>query len=223
MKVVYEFEHPTVHISYHNMLDFLIRGTVHIVKVQCSSEENNFVVLTSEQDCMCPISLGSAASCFLFELTHHGINIFLIFFDVSTNAVQVTTLPLRTFFLNESYLQWLIFVESKTKFSHLIPAAPVVSPKAHSVVDPENTVISWEPVTKPEGIEIVSYQVTVERNDPLRVLDVHNLPPTAQRMQIPVDFLEYDTPYQFEVLAKEKSGNQTITVGFFRTKKQPGQ
>ena len=113
--------------------------------------------------------------------------------------------------------------ESKTKFSHMIPAAPVVSPKAHSVVDPENTVISWEPVTKPEEIKIVSYQVTVERNDPLRVLDVQNLPSTARKMQIPADFLEYDTLYQFEVLAKEKSGNQTITVGFFRTIKEPGK
>jgi hypothetical protein len=113
--------------------------------------------------------------------------------------------------------------ESKTNFSHMIPAAPVVSPKAHSVVDPENTVISWEAVTKPEGIKIVSYQVTVERNNPLRVLDVQNLPPTAGKMQIPADFLEYDTPYQFEVLAKEESGNQTITVGFFRTIKGPGK
>jgi hypothetical protein len=113
--------------------------------------------------------------------------------------------------------------ESKTRFSHMIPAAPVVSPKAHSVVDPENTVISWKPIDKPEGIEIVSYQVTVERHNPLRILDVQNLPPTAQKMQIPRDFLEYDTPYQFEVLAKEKSGNQTITVGFFRTSKKPGK
>lgn len=111
--------------------------------------------------------------------------------------------------------------ESKTTFSHMIPAAPVVSPKAHSVVDPKNTVIRWEPVTKPEGIEIVSYQVTVERHNPLRVLDVQNLPPTARKMQIPADFLEYDTPYQFEVLAKEESGNQTITVGFFRTTGAP--
>jgi hypothetical protein len=113
--------------------------------------------------------------------------------------------------------------ESKTEFSHMIPAAPVVSPKAHSLVDPESTVISWEPVVKPEGVKIVSYQVTVERNNPLRVLDVQNLPPTARKIQIPADFLEYDTPYQFEVLAKEKSGNQTITVGFFRTIKEPGK
>ena len=105
----------------------------------------------------------------------------------------------------------------------MIPAAPVVSPKAHSVVDPKNTVISWEPVTKPEGIEIVSFQVTVERNNPLRVLDVQNLSPISRKMQIPADFLEYDTPYQFEVLAKEKSGNQTITVGFFRTSKEPSR
>jgi hypothetical protein len=109
--------------------------------------------------------------------------------------------------------------ESKTKFTHMVPAAPVVSPKAHSVVDPKNTVISWKPVTKPKGINIVSYQVIVERNDPLRVLDV-TLPPTARKIQIPAEFLEYDTPYQFEVLAKEESRNQTISIGFFKTSKK---
>lgn len=113
--------------------------------------------------------------------------------------------------------------ESKATFTHRVPAAPVVSPKAHSEVNPRNAVIRWEPVTKPEGIEIVGYQVTVERNDPLRVLDLQNLPPTARKIRIPAEFLEYDTPYQFEVLAKEKSGNQTITVGFFRTTKEPGK
>ena len=109
--------------------------------------------------------------------------------------------------------------ESTTAFTHNVPAAPVVSPEAHSVTDPNNTVISWEPVTSPKGIKIASYQVVVEREDPLRVLDVQNLPPSARQLAIPADFLEYDTPYQFEVLAKEESGNQTITVGFFRTRK----
>ena len=113
--------------------------------------------------------------------------------------------------------------ESKTKFTHTVPAAPVVSPKAHSVTDPENTVISWEPVTKPEGIKIISYEVIVERNEPLRVFDVQHLPSTATKIRVPVDFLEYDTPYQFEVLAKEESGNQTISCGFFRTEKQTGK
>ena len=42
-------------------------------------------------------------------------------------------------------------------------------------------------------------------------------------MQIPADFLEYDTPYQFELLAREESGNQTITVVFFRTIKASGK
>ena len=78
-------------------------------------------------------------------------------------------------------------------------------------------------VHQPEGIEIVSYEVIVERNNPLRVLDVQNLAPTARKMYIPADFLEYDTPYTFEVLAKEKSGNQTITVGFFRTMRGPAE
>ncbi|MCC6680431.1 MAG: fibronectin type III domain-containing protein [Phycisphaeraceae bacterium] len=107
--------------------------------------------------------------------------------------------------------------ESKTRFTHMVPAAPLVSPAAHSVVDPQQAVISWQPVTEPRGIKIASYQVIVEREDPLRVLDVKNLAPTATQLHIPADFLEYDTPYTFEVLAREESGNQTITVGFFRT------
>jgi hypothetical protein len=113
--------------------------------------------------------------------------------------------------------------ESTTDFTHNVPAAPVVSPKAHSVTDPNHTVISWEAVTAPKGIKIASYQVVVERENPLRVLDVQNLPPSARQLAIPADFLEYDTPYQFEVLAKEESGNQTITVGFFRTTREPGK
>ena len=34
---------------------------------------------------------------------------------------------------------------------------------------------------------------------------------------VPVEFLEPDTVYELEVLALEESGNQTITVGFFKT------
>ena len=112
--------------------------------------------------------------------------------------------------------------ESKTTLTHKIPAGPVASPAAHTVVDPENTVIAWEPVTRPEGIHIVSYQVTVERNNPLRIFDVQNLPSSAKYMKVPPEFLEYDTSYQFEVLAREESGNQTITVGFFKTMPPPG-
>ena len=34
---------------------------------------------------------------------------------------------------------------------------------------------------------------------------------------VPAEFLDADTVYELEVLALEVSGNQTISVGFFKT------
>jgi hypothetical protein len=48
------------------------------------------------------------------------------------------------------------------------------------------------------------------------ILDVH-LPADRNSLSIPVQFLEPGTEYELEVLALEASGNQTITVSFFRT------
>jgi hypothetical protein len=68
----------------------------------------------------------------------------------------------------------------------------------------------------PPGIEIIGYQVAVEREDPLRVLNA-DLPPTSTSFTVPADFLEPGTEYMFEVLAIEVSGNQTIAAGSFET------
>ena len=47
--------------------------------------------------------------------------------------------------------------------------------------------------------------------------DVHVLP-SLTALEVPSEFLEPNTPYELEVLALEKSGNQTITVIHFETK-----
>ena len=117
---------------------------------------------------------------------------------------------------------------SKATFTHVIPAGPViVSPQEGDEVDPANLVISWETVTnKLEGsgageLVIVAYQVIVERadNDELgaapRIFDI-KLPASSAAVQsvtIPPEFLKPDTEYEFEVLAIEAGGNQTITEG----------
>ena len=44
-----------------------------------------------------------------------------------------------------------------------------------------------------------------------------HVPPTLNSLRVPVEFLEADTVYELEVLALEVSGNQTISVGFFKT------
>jgi Fibronectin type III domain len=100
--------------------------------------------------------------------------------------------------------------------THDIPDAPVVVSPEEGPVDPDNTVISWNPVESPPGIEITGYEVTVERVDPLRILSA-DLPPTSTSFTVPADFLEPGTEYKFEVLAIEASGNQTITLRSFET------
>jgi len=97
--------------------------------------------------------------------------------------------------------------------THNIPDGPVIlSPLEDDVVDPNNTVISWNAVTTPLGINIVGYQVIVERADALRVFDI-KLPGTATSVTVPPEFFEPGTQYKFEVLAIEAGGNQTITEG----------
>jgi hypothetical protein len=104
-------------------------------------------------------------------------------------------------------------------FTHNIPAGPIiVSPREGAVVNPNNTVIVWMPVTRPRGIEIGGYQVIVEREEPtLLVFSVH-LPATATSVTVPREFLESRTEYKFEVLAIEAGGNQTISESFFETR-----
>jgi hypothetical protein len=89
-------------------------------------------------------------------------------------------------------------------------------PEEGSVVDPDDTVISWDPVTEPDGIEIVRYQVIVERDDPHHGFTV-DLPPETTSLLVSPDFLEPGIEYKLEVLAVEISGNQTITESFFTT------
>ena len=95
------------------------------------------------------------------------------------------------------------------RLSHLIPDGPVVtSPTKGQVLDRENVVVSWEPVTKPAGVKIASYEVIIEQGG--RSLDMR-LPPEVTSVSVPPEFLTPGVKALGEVLAKEKSGNQTIT------------
>jgi hypothetical protein len=101
--------------------------------------------------------------------------------------------------------------------THDLPAAPeILTPEEGVPVEPDDAVISWDPVTEPAGIEIAGYRVTVERGDHGRSLS-HDLPPETTSVPVPPDFLEPGTDYLFQVLAIEAGGNQTITEGVFDT------
>jgi len=101
-------------------------------------------------------------------------------------------------------------------FTHDIPAGPeLMSPEDGSGdVDPANTVVSWKPVTTDidgEPITIVGYQVIVED------FSVY-LPATATSVTVPAEFMQGGTEYEYEVLAIEESGNQTLSSAAFSTR-----
>jgi hypothetical protein len=112
-------------------------------------------------------------------------------------------------------------------FTHDVPASPVVnSPVDGAVVPVDGLVFDWEAVTETvDGgpVTITGYEVIVTKldaEDPngfsTPTYDVH-VPSDVNSLPVPAEFLEPGTEYEFEVLALEVSGNQTITSGFFET------
>jgi hypothetical protein len=43
------------------------------------------------------------------------------------------------------------------------------------------------------------------------------MPPTADRLRVPRGFLQPGTEYEWEVLAIEETGNQTLSAASFKT------
>ena len=119
--------------------------------------------------------------------------------------------------------------------THVIPALPeIVAPLSDdeepAVVDPDNLVIEWLPVTERfvgnGPVDIIEYQVILDQVDPLRAQPwvdgetrraLINLPGAVTRLTVPPEFLTPASAYEFEVLAIEASGNATISVGEFVT------
>ena len=101
--------------------------------------------------------------------------------------------------------------------THDIPDGPVIlSPAEGGLVDRENTVMRWLPVTTPAGIQIDTYQIIVEQTTGHRVFTV-DVSGKLNSVLVPKAFLRAHTNYICEVLAKEVSGNQTITECSFET------
>lgn len=114
--------------------------------------------------------------------------------------------------------------------THNIPAGPVlVAPAEGSSVPTNNDLLmKWAPVTKTingKPVKIISYQLIVEKIQnphPHMIGKVSSvsmyLPPSTTSMRIPKEFLESGVEYDWEVLAIEESGNQTLSSGKFNTK-----
>ncbi len=125
-------------------------------------------------------------------------------------------------------------LESIAELTHVMPA-PAGEIKlngedaaANCDADPlpsvgEPVVISWDPVTEShpelgrtgEMIEVVKYQLVVEREEPeLLILSV-DLPPDVTSFEVPEDFTELGEEFKFEILVREESGNQTAVESCF--------
>jgi hypothetical protein len=125
-------------------------------------------------------------------------------------------------------------LRGRALFTHDVPTPPTVtSPEIADEPDQmgtpvprEELVVGWDVVTETttgEPVTISGYEVIITKeveDDPhgfsRPTYDVH-VPATQNALSVPTDFLEPDTIYELEVLALERSGNQTISVGFFVT------
>jgi len=84
-------------------------------------------------------------------------------------------------------------------------------------------IIRWDPVTEshPEigafdpAIEIVGYQVVVEREEPTLLVFSVDLPPSVTRVRVPRAFIDLGEEFKLEILAREASGNQTAVETCF--------
>ena len=114
--------------------------------------------------------------------------------------------------------------------THNIPAGPVlqVPTEGLKVSTSTDLFMKWKPVTKTidgKAVKIISYQLIVEKiQDPhphmigkVSSLSMY-LPSSVHSMRVPKEFLESGVDYDWEVLAIEESGNQTLSSGKFSTK-----
>lgn len=118
-------------------------------------------------------------------------------------------------------------LKGSARLTHDLPAGPeLVSPlEGGGAQEPDHTVLRWKRVPPPNGSPIIGYQVIVVRPDtgvralPKVTLDVM-MPPTATRMRVPRGFLKPRSEYEWEVLAIEKGGNQTLSASTFVTSRR---
>jgi hypothetical protein len=113
-------------------------------------------------------------------------------------------------------------------FTHDVPAPPTITspeiaedPKgaAQNPVSVNDLKVGWDQVTETvDGYEvIITKEVKADPHGFSRpTYDVH-VPASVNWLSVPAEFLESNTVYELEVLALEESGNQTISVGFFKT------
>jgi hypothetical protein len=116
----------------------------------------------------------------------------------------------------------------KAWLTHDIPEGPrLVSPAQGATVPVRGVVARWRPVSNTisgEPVRIIAYQLIIEKDvEPHRHmigklgLSMY-LPRSVTSIAVPDGFLQRRSAYNWEVLAIERSGNQTLSSGSFRTR-----
>jgi hypothetical protein len=112
--------------------------------------------------------------------------------------------------------------------THDIPAGPtLVFPAKGATVPVRGIVARWRPVSETitgEPVTVIAYQLIIEKDvEPHRHM-IGNVglsiyvPRSVTSVAVPDGFLQPRITYQWEVLAIERSGNQTLSSRSFRTR-----
>src|SRR5919112_1738231 len=111
--------------------------------------------------------------------------------------------------------------------THDIPRGPrLVSPAEGATVPADDVVADWAPVSRTitgKPVRIIAYQLIIEKDapPPRHMIGTFGLsmyvPPSTTRIEVPKGALQPRTSYDWEVLAIERSGNQTLSSGSFKT------
>jgi hypothetical protein len=117
--------------------------------------------------------------------------------------------------------------EGTALLTHVIPKGPtLLSPAEGATIPTIGQVASWGEVTKTiteDDVTIIAYQLIIEKDVPPHPHMIGKLglsmylPASITSIAIPDGFLEAKTAYNWEVLAIEESGNQTLSSGTFQT------
>ena len=128
-------------------------------------------------------------------------------------------------------------LESEVYVSHVMPAPPediMLSSDSGDFGAAEDcddeplpvvsgdVTISWAPVTEshPEigkagDIEVVKYEVVVEREEPTLLIFSVELPPDVTEVTVPEAFIELADEFKFEILVQTETGNRTAVESCF--------
>ena len=124
-------------------------------------------------------------------------------------------------------------LESTAIVTHLLPAPPEIEVNGEALPEDcdegpvpvvnEPFVVRWDPVAfshpelgrTGEAIEVVRYELVVEREEPTELKITVVLPPDVTEVELPWGLIDPGDEIKVEVLVREESGNQTATESCF--------